>query len=517
MDYYNIALASTMLALISIAKWYSIKSKSSLPLNWPVLGMMPSLLWNISNLYDYTAKVLRENGGTVKFSGPWKTRGLFEVITSSPPNLEHVLKNEFPNFPRGPYFKGVFFDVFGDGLFTADNGLWKRQRKAVAMAMSSSSFRDQTIILLQKLLQEKVIPVLEEAKDKKSFFDLQDIFLRLNFDMICITVLGKDPGCLGSVPLLDVPFAMAFDEAVEACTYRLILPPFFWRCMKFLNVGSEKMLRRAQTVICDFASEMVKCRIEELNSERGIQHGDILSTFIKMEEEEGRAPSEKLLQDLFMSILLAGRDTSALALTWFFWLLSMHPNVEQKIISEITQILKSKHVNNNNNNNSYDKIHMFGLEELRCMNYLQAAISESLRLYPPVPVSYRQAMEDSILPDGTHVKKGSKLLYFIYATNRMENLWGKDALEFKPERWINKEGFCMKEWDYKYPVFNAGPRLCLGRDNAYVSMKFMAANILARYKVKVDPGHIAKPKFGLTLFMKHGLKVSLDSREDIVK
>ncbi|GLJ20391.1 hypothetical protein SUGI_0370470 [Cryptomeria japonica] len=472
MDYYNIALASTMLALISIAKWYSIKSKSSLPLNWPVLGMMPSLLWNISNLYDYTAKVLRENGGTVKFSGPWKTRGLFEVITSSPPNLEHVLKNEFPNFPRGPYFKGVFFDVFGDGLFTADNGLWKRQRKAVAMAMSSSSFRDQTIILLQKLLQEKVIPVLEEAKDKKSFFDLQDIFLRLNFDMICITVLGKDPGCLGSVPLLDVPFAMAFDEAVEACTYRLILPPFFWRCMKFLNVGSEKMLRRAQTVICDFASEMVKCRIEELNSERGIQHGDILSTFIKMEEEEGRAPSEKLLQDLFMSILLAGRDTSALALTWFFWLLSMHPN---------------------------------------------AAISESLRLYPPVPVSYRQAMEDSILPDGTHVKKGSKLLYFIYATNRMENLWGKDALEFKPERWINKEGFCMKEWDYKYPVFNAGPRLCLGRDNAYVSMKFMAANILARYKVKVDPGHIAKPKFGLTLFMKHGLKVSLDSREDIVK
>ncbi|GLJ20390.1 hypothetical protein SUGI_0370460 [Cryptomeria japonica] len=345
-------------------------------------------------------------------------------------------------------------------------------------------------------------------------FDLQDIFLRFNFDMICITVLGKDPGCLSSGPLLDVPFAMAFDEAVEACTYRLILPPFFWSCMRFLNVGSEKMLRRAQAVICDFVSEMVKCRTEELKPEKGIKHGDILPTFINMEEEEGRSPSEKLLQDLTISILLAGRDTSALALSWFFWLLSMHPNVELKIISEITQILKSKHMNGNNNN-SCDKINMFGLEELRCMNYLQAAISESLRLYPPVPVSYRQAMEDSILPDGTHVKKGSKLLYFIYATKRMESLWGKDALEFKPERWINKDGVCMKEWDYKYPVFNAGPRLCLGRDTAYVNMKLMAANILARYKVKVDPAHIVKPKFGLTLFMKHGLKVILDSREGI--
>ncbi|GLJ19769.1 hypothetical protein SUGI_0358160 [Cryptomeria japonica] len=516
MDLYIIPVASTMLALVSIITWHCLKSKSSLPLNWPLLGMMPSLLWNITNVYDYATKVVIENGGTFKFRGPWISRDLFEVVTSSPLNLEHILKNDFPNFPRGPYFKGVFFEIFGDGLFTADHDLWRRQRKAVGIAISSSSFRDRNIILLQKSLQEKIIPVLQEAKDKKSLFDLQDIFLRFNFDVICMTILGKDPGCLSSGPLLDVPFAMAFDEAIEACTYRLIFPPFLWRFMRFLNVGSEKKLRRAQAVICEFASEMVKSRIEELKSGGETLQGDILSSFIKLEEEEGRSPPEKLLQDLTMSMFLAGRDTSALSLCWFFWLLSRHPNVEQKIISEITQILSSKQLNNNNNNISYDKMDLFGLEELRCMNYLQAAVSETLRLYPPVPISYRQAIEDSILPDGTHVKKGSKLLYFIYATNRMESLWGKDALEFKPERWIDKEGVCMKEWDYKFPVFNAGPRLCLGRDIAYVNMKFMAANILSRYKVKVDPGHKVKPKFGLTLFMKHGLKVSLESRDGIV-
>ncbi|KAH9319219.1 hypothetical protein KI387_020988, partial [Taxus chinensis] len=455
MELYIIGVVAVV-ALASIMTWHRTISKSSLPLNWPVVGMLPSVLWNIANVYDYGTKIVIDNGGTLKFSGPWMAKDFFEVVTSTPANLEHILKNDFPNFPRGPYFKAVFFDIFGDGLFTADHELWRRQRKAVGIALSSSSFRDRNLNL----------------------------------------------GCLSPGPLPHVPFAMAFNEAIAACTYRLIFPPFIWKSMRFLNVGFERKFRRAQAILSDFASDMVNCRIEELKK-GGERQGDILSCFIKLEKEEGRSPSEKI-----------AADTTAVSLCWFFWLISMHPDVEQKIVSEITQILKSKNLKNRNN--SSDKLGLFGVEELRSMNYLQAALSETLRLYPAVPISYRQAIEDSILPDGTHVKKDSKLLYFIYATNRMESLWGKDALEFRPERWINKEGACMKEWDYKYPVFNAGPRLCLGRDIAYVNMKFMVANILVRYKVKIDPGHKVSPKFGLTLFMKQGLKVALHSREDIV-
>ncbi|KAH9291266.1 hypothetical protein KI387_043545, partial [Taxus chinensis] len=103
-----------------------------------------------------------------------------------------------------------------------------------------------------------------------------------------------------------------------------------------------------------------------------------------------------------------------------------------------------------------------------------------MRLFPSVPVIYREATKENILPDSTHVRKGSKLLCLIYATGRMERLWGKDALQFVPERWINEEGLCRKEWDCKFPVFNVGPWVCLGKDIAYVSMKFITANILAR-------------------------------------
>ena len=182
-----------------------------------------------------------------------------------------------------------------------------------------------------------------------------------------------------------------------------------------------------------------------------------------------------------MSMLLAAKDTTALAMSWFFWLISMHPHVEEKIVSELSQIVNSKLLSK-----EYDTEEIFGWEELKNMNYLQAALSEAMRLCPPVPAVFREATMDNILPDGTPIKKGTKCLVFIYATNRMESIWGEDALEFKPERWITKEGLCMNLSDYKYPVFIAGPRICVGKDVAFVNMKFIVANILARYRVKVE-------------------------------
>ncbi|KAH9321574.1 hypothetical protein KI387_016213 [Taxus chinensis] len=511
MEFPMTAMAAVISAAASIIAWHFNCRKRSAPLNWPVVGMMPALLWNIHNIYDYASKLVVHNGGTFKFRGPWMTRDLFELVTSNPANLEYILKKDFSNFPSGPHLKEAFFDMFGDGLFTADDELWKRQRKAVGMALASATFRDRNSFLLHKMVQEKLLPALQLATENRTDIDLQDILLRFNFDNICMNVLGRDPGCLGdeNLPTKD-SFARAFDEAIESCTYRLMVPSLIWKFMRFLNVGFEKKLGKALAIIGEFTAEMVEGRIKQIEAEGGSK-GDILSNFIEMETDEGRSPSLKLLQELILSIFLAGRDTTAISLSWFFWLVSMHPNVERKIVSEISQILKSKLLENNIN-----EMGLFDIKDLRGMNYLQAALSDSMRLFPSVPVIYREAAKQNILPDGTHVRKGSKLLCFIYATGHMESLWGKDALEFVPERWINEVGLCVKEWDCKFPVFNAGPRACLGRDIAYVSMKFMAANILARYQLKLCSAHPVKPKFGLTLTMKHGLRVTLDSRKNIV-
>lgn len=191
----------------------------------------------------------------------------------------------------------------------------------------------------------------------------------------------------------------------------------------------------------------------------------------------------------------------SVGLAWFFWLVQKHPEVEIRILMKINEIISWQE----------NKEAGFTLEVLKKMVYLQAALSESLRLYPPVPIDMKEVIEDDVFPDGSIVKKGARVMYCIYSMARMEDVWGKDCLEFKPERWI-KHGQFVNESQFKYAVFNAGPRLCLGKTFAYTQMKMVAATISQRYEVKVVKGHNVVPKVTTTLHMKNGLVVNLKPR-----
>lgn len=124
-----------------------------------------------------------------------------------------------------------------------------------------------------------------------------------------------------------------------------------------------------------------------------------------------------------------------------------------------------------------------------------------------------KVLEDDVFPDGTVLKKGQKVIYAIYTMGRMQSIWGKDCKEFKPERWL-RDGRFMSESAYKFTAFNGGPRLCLGKDFAYYQMKFVAASILYRYRVKVVENSLVAPKLALTMYMKNGLKVMLSKRDE---
>nr|CAD1817269.1 unnamed protein product [Ananas comosus var. bracteatus] len=117
------------------------------------------------------------------------------------------------------------------------------------------------------------------------------------------------------------------------------------------------------------------------------------------------------------SFLLAGRETTSSALTWFFWITSTRPDVEKKILEEIRAVRAA-------NPNSGET---FSFDELREMHYLHAAISESMRLHPPVPVGTLLCKEDDVLPDGTFVGKGWFVTYSAYAMGRSEDVWGRIA------------------------------------------------------------------------------------------
>ncbi|CAN1267840.1 Cytochrome P450 94B3 [Linum perenne] len=151
------------------------------------------------------------------------------------------------------------------------------------------------------------------------------------------------------------------------------------------------------------------------------------------------------------------------------------------------------------------------------MNMLTACLYESMRLYPPVAWDSKHAANDDVLPDGTEVRKGDRVTYFPYGMGRMKKVWGSDRLDFKPERWLEDNGnkvMMMKRVSpYKFPVFQAGPRVCLGKEMALIQMKYVVSSVVRRFEFRpvcVDEQPVFVPL--LTAHMAGGFKVKVNRR-----
>nr|PNR39805.1 hypothetical protein PHYPA_020085 [Physcomitrium patens] len=145
--------------------------------------------------------------------------------------------------------------------------------------------------------------------------------------------------------------------------------------------------------------------------------------------------------------------------------------VEQNILAEISAT-----------HNSSSVAACSSFDELKSMHYLQAALFESMRLHPSIPADQKVAASDDVWPDGTVIRKGETAGYSPYIMGRMEALWGPDVMEYKPERWL-KDGVFVPENSYKFPVFQARPRICLGKDMGIMTMKLIAASAAAVHAV----------------------------------
>ncbi|KAL1199934.1 Cytochrome P450 86B1 [Cardamine amara subsp. amara] len=486
------------------------------PIQWPVFGITPEFFLHINDVFGWVTRCLTNSRGTFPYQGIWFS-GSFGAMTSVPANIEYMLKTNFKNFPKGEFYKERFRDLLEDGIFNADDESWKEQRRIIITEMHSTRFVDHSFQTTRDLIQKKLLKVMESFSKSQEAFDLQEILLRLTFDNICIAGLGDDPGTLDD-DLPQVPFAKAFEEATESTLFRFMIPPFLWKPMKFFDIGYEKGLSKAVETVHSFIDKMVVDRIAMLKDEGTLSNNksDVLSRLIQIESNKRGNENDRFTVKFFRqfctSFILAGRDTSSVALTWFLWLITKHPEVETKILSEIREILNQREKNNKNIETGETKsFGHFTVKELNDMVYLQAALSESLRLYPPIPMEMKQATKEDMFPDGTFLPKGSRVYFSIYAMGRMESIWGKDCEMFKPERWI-QGGQYVSDDQYKYVVFNAGPRLCLGRTFAYLQMKMVAASILMNYSIKVDQDHLVVPRVTTTLYMKHGLKVRITPR-----
>ncbi|KAL0371830.1 UNVERIFIED_CONTAM: cytochrome [Sesamum calycinum] len=439
-------------------------------------------------MHEWIAENLRACGGTYQtciFAVPFLARkqGLV-TVTCDPKNLEHILKVRFDNYPKGPTWQAVFHDLLGQGIFNSDGDTWLFQRKTAALEFTTRTLRQAMARWVSRAIKDRFCPILKMAQLEGKPIDLQDLLLRLTFDNICGLAFGKDPQTL-SPGLPENSFASAFDRATEASLQRFILPEFIWKFKKWLRLGMELSLSHSLKHVDDYMTNVINTRKLELVS----QHDG--------------GPS-------MMTYYLAGRDTSSVALSWFFWLVILNPKVEEKLLIELCSIL----IQSRGCDTSKWLDEPLVFEEVDRLIYLKAALSETLRLYPSVPEDSKHVIADDVLPDGTFVPAGSNITYSIYSTGRMEFIWGDDCLEFKPERWLSEDGKKFEARDqYQFVAFNAGPRICLGKDLAYLQMKSIAAAVLLRHRLVVAAGHKVEQKMSLTLFMKDGLKVNVQARE----
>ena len=514
----HMEISTVLMILTAIAAyliWFRLISRSlSGPRVWPLLGSLPGLIQHSNRMHDWIADNLRTCGGTYQTcitAIPFLARkqGLV-TVTCDPKNVEHILKNRFDNYPKGPTWQAVFHDLLGEGIFNSDGDTWLFQRKTAALEFTTRTLRQAMARWVSRAIKLRFVPILETAQLEKKPVDLQDLLLRLTFDNICGLAFGKDPQTLAP-GLPENGFALAFDRATEATMQRFILPEVVWKLRKRLGLGMEVSLSHSLGHIDKYLSDIIETRKHELMSQQQggsgtTPHDDLLSRFMKKKESY----SEEFLQHVALNFILAGRDTSSVALSWFFYLVSQDPIVEEKIITEICTVLME--TRGSDISKWVDEPLVF--EEVDRLIYLKAALSETLRLYPSVPQDSKHVIADDILPSGAFVPAGSSITYSIYAIGRMKFVWGEDCLEFKPERWLSLDGKKMEAHDaYRFVAFNAGPRICLGKDLAYLQMKSIAAAVLLRHRLMVVPGHRVEQKMSLTLFMKYGLKVNVHPRD----
>ncbi|XP_058088552.1 cytochrome P450 94B3-like [Magnolia sinica] len=459
------------------------------PPTYPFLGCLISFYKNKHRLLDwYTQMLAHSPTQTIivrRFGAP-RT-----IITANPDNVEYILKTKFDNFPKGGPFIEILKDLLGRGIFNVDGELWHTQRKLVSHEFTTRSLREFLVKILEVEANERLLPILESACVKAEPLDLQDLFKRFAFDTICNVALGFDPGCLNpSLPASDL--ANAFDVASEISAKRAAAPIFaVWKAKRAMRMGSEKRLKEAIEIVHGLVVEIIHRK--KLENDKEEENKDLLSRLIMGGHDE------EVIRDMVISFVMAGRDTTSAALTWFFWLLACHREIENEVLKEVMIASKG------------DERLDYG--SLKDMRLLDACLCETMRLYPPVPWDSKHAADVDMLPDGTHVNKGDRVTYFPYGMGRMESVWGKDRLEFRPQRWL---GSTVKISPYKFPVFQGGPRVCLGKEMAFIQMKYVAASVIRRVEIR-PVGHDL-PVFVplLTAHMDGGFKVMVGKRSSLM-
>ncbi|KIK51348.1 hypothetical protein GYMLUDRAFT_50586 [Collybiopsis luxurians FD-317 M1] len=441
--------------------------------------------------------------------GPiFNSRGLWEdlIFTSSPEYIKRMLATDFDNFIKGERFQHMAHSLLGVGVFNADGEMWKFHRRLTRPFFSREKI---THFELFDRHADIVIESLKKRLRSGHSVDFQDLMGRFTLDAatnflfgICSNTLQdalpypyshrqsmnqKDIAGTQSSEFIDAFIDAQYQTAgrVNAASFWPLLELFEDKTAKpmlivrkFVEPIVEKALEKKRKR--GPASSHVNMESED-ESEEFIEIGDddtLLDHLVKVTDDP------IIVRDEIFNIMIAGRDTTSGTLTFVMHFLCLYPDICTRLRQEILGKIGSWKRPT--------------IEDVREMRYLRAVINETLRLYPVVPFDLRSSVEAATWPSDDpsqppiYIPPNTQIIYSVFMMHRRKDLWGPDAEEFDPDRWLDER---VKKYLTPNPFiflpFNAGPRICLGQQFAYNEISFMIIRLLqsfTSFTLDTDPG-----------------------------
>jgi len=399
------------------------------------------------------------------------------ILTAEPENIKAILASDFSSFEKGPVSHERMLSVLGSGVFNSDGEMWKFHR-----GMSRPFFSRERVshFNLFDRYTEEVLNLMKLRLREGYAINFQDLVSRFTLDSASDFLFGH---CVNSLSA-DLPypynvvqsrgvavhksdaFACAFAKAQNAIMTRAIVGEIW----PLLEIFEDK---------CENAMKIVHAYLEPILQE-ALRKAKDSPTREKDEIDEDETLLDQLvkytldpvvLRDEILNILIAGRDTTAATLTFIVYLLAMHPCVFARLREEILTRVGP------NRQPTY--------EDIKEMKFLRAVINETLRLFPPVPFNERTSVNDTTFsspdPSGKpfYIPKGTRCCYSVFIMHRRKDLWGPDAEEFDPDRFLDERAKkFLTPRPFIFLPFNAGPRICLGQQFAYNEISFFLIRLL---------------------------------------
>jgi cytochrome P450 len=438
------------------------------PRGWPILGMLPAVRRDPLGVFMQAA--LRF-GEVVYFKiGPRRS-----YLITNPDDVRHVLQDNARNFHKSPLYDKLR-TFLGNGLLTSEDDFWLRQRR-----IAQPAFHRQRLAALSA----GMVDAARDAAARWEPFasagrpvDVDEEMMRITRTVVLRTLLGADLG----------PFTPSIDHAWTVVNQHI--GESFWSVgFDTLPTPKYRRFQAARTVLRGAVDHVISTR-----RRHPTDSDDLLSMLMSARDEEsGEVMTDEQLRVEVMTFLLAGQETTSLALAWTWYLLGQHPTVRERLETEIDAALGGKPPE---------------YADLAKLPYLRMVIDESMRLYPPAWGLSREALHDDRL-GGFRLPRGWLALVIPYVLHRLPAFWS-DPARFDPERFSPERSATRPK--FVYLPFGAGPRQCIGNQFALIESQLILATLAQAYRLHVTPEHKVEPWALITLRPRFGMPMTIERR-----